>query len=78
MLFHSYRGFKISVLSQALNVLCCLSIMGMFTPVSNILRGTEDGLAILPVFPVFASRILKMLQTTGCWVSFDITQLPSN
>lgn len=45
MLFHSYRGFKISVLSQALNVLYCLSIMGMFTPVSNILRGTEDGLA---------------------------------
>lgn len=47
--------------------------MGVFTPVVKFWRVTEDAWLIILSINVFAFRILKMLQSTGCWVSFDIT-----
>lgn len=76
LLSHSCRGFKISVLPQSVNVLCCPGTMGLLTPVESFLSPRGWLGWSFSGFPVFALRILRMLQARGVGCHKD--QCPDN
>lgn len=76
LLSHSCRGFKVSVLPQAVNVLCCPGTMGLLTPVESFLSPRGWLGWSFSGFPVFALRILRMLQARGVGCHKD--QCPDN